>query len=266
VLGFETVRHTWEVMKQFADSDSPQDAGARALKESAAALNGDGAFAVFAADGSAILQLGERSDLDPALEDVADRQTLRSHVSVAASAPYSAVLEIRATGRVFTQRDVRLFEAAAANFGTWLTSAVRRLDAELERRDAARSFDQILDRYVRAAHASNDATSLLLLSAGHAALSLQAAHAWLKMLRPQLRPTDLAGRLTSGEVGILLLETPQRDAHAVARRLTRMIDARPQGSEPVVRIGVASQAGDALSAATLIERARGQALEAPPAL
>jgi len=265
-LGVETARLTWAVMQQFVDSDSPQDAGARALKESAAALNGDGAFAVFAADGSAILQLGERSDLDPALEDVADRQTLRSHVSVAASAPYSAVLEIRATGRVLTQRDVRLFEAAAANFGTWLTSAVRRLDAELERRDAARSFDQILDRYVRAAHASNDATSLLLLSAGHAALSLQAAQAWLKMLRPQLRPTDLAGRLTSGEVGILLLETPQRDAHAVARRLTRMIDARPQGSEPVVRIGVASQAGDALSAATLIERARGQALEAPPAL
>ncbi len=171
---------------------------------------------------------------------------------------------MRTTGRVFTQRDVRLFEAAAANFGTWLTSAVRRLDAELERRGAARSFDQILDGYVRAAHASHDATSLLLLSAGHAALSLQAAHAWLRMLRPQLRPTDLAGRLTSGEVGILLLETPQRDAQVVARRLARMIDARPHGAEPAVRIGVASQAGDALSAATLIERARVQALEAPP--
>jgi hypothetical protein len=171
---------------------------------------------------------------------------------------------MRSTGQVFTRRDVRLFEAAVANFGTWLTSAIRRLGVELERRGVTRSFDQILDGYVRAAHASNDAASLLLISARPASLSLQMAQSWLQMLRPQLRPTDLAGRLTSGEVGILLLQTPQPGAHVVARRLVRVLETGPRGSEPTVRIGVASQADDPLSARVLIEQARVQAFATAP--
>ena len=165
-----------------------------------------------------------------------------------------------ATGRAFTRRDVRLFEAAAANFGTWLPSAIRRIDADPDRRVVTRSFDQILDGYVRAAHAANDTASLVLLSSGDAPLSLQAAHTWIKTVRPQLRPTDLAGRLTSGEVGILLLETPPPGAQVVARRLARVFETRPHGSEPAVRIGVASQVGHEPSAAELIARARSHAL------
>jgi hypothetical protein len=200
-------------------------------------------------------------DVAAALEEISSGHTLRARVN--APAPYTAVLEMRATGHIFTRRDVRLFEAAVANFGTWLSSAIRRLGVELERRGVARSFDQILDGYVRAAHASNDTASLLLLSARPASLSLQMAHSWLKMLRPQLRPTDIAGRLTSGEVGVLLLQTPQPGAQVVARRLARVLEAGPGGSEAAVRIGVASQAEDLLSAAALIDRARVQALAAP---
>ena len=69
--------------------------------------------------------------------------------------------------------------------------------------------------------------------------------------------------MTSGEVGILLLQTPQPGAHVVARRLARVLEAGPRGSEPAVRIGVASQARDPLTAAALIERARVQAFATP---
>lgn len=257
-LGVETARLTWAVMQQFVDSQSPHDAASRALKEAAAALNATGGFAVFGAHGAPLLCVGDGADLDPGLDDVAEPHTLRTHVNT--SGPYTALLEMRANGRVFTRRDVRLFEAAAGNFGTWLPSAVRRIDTDPDRRVVARSFDQILDGYVRAAHASNDTASLVLLSSGDVPLSLQAAHTWIRTVRPQLRPTDLAGRLTSGEVGILLLETPPPGAQVVARRLARVFEARPHGAEPVVRIGVASQAGDAPSAAELIERARSHAL------
>jgi len=78
------------------------------------------------------------------------------------------------------------------------------------------------------------------------------------MLRAQLRPTDLAGRLTSGEVGILLLETPQGGAQVVARRLARVIDPGAHGAEPTIRVGVASQSLAEASAAALIDRARSQ--------
>jgi hypothetical protein len=257
-LGVETARLTWAVMQHFVDSQSPHDAASRALKEAAAALNAAGGFAVFGAQGAPVLVVGGGEHLDPALDDVAEPQTLRTHVNT--SGPYAAILEMCATGRAFTRRDVRLFEAAAANFGTWLPSAIRRIDADPDRRVVTRSFDQILDGYVRAAHAANDTASLVLLSPGDAPLSLQAAHTWIKTVRPQLRPTDLAGRLTSGEVGILLLETPPPGAQVVARRLARVFETRPHGAEPAVRIGVASQAGNEPSAAELIARARNHAL------
>jgi hypothetical protein len=258
-LGVETARLTWAVMQLFVNSQSSHDAASRALKEAAAAVNATGGFAVFGAQGAPVLVVGAGAHLDPTLDDVVEAQTLRTHINT--GAPYAAILEMRATGRAFTRRDVRLFEAAAANFGTWLPSAIRGIDAGPDRRVVARSFDQILDGYVRAAHAANDTASLVLLSSGDAPLSLQAAHTWIRTVRPQLRPTDLAGRLTSGEVGILLLETPPPGAQVVARRLARVFETRPHGSEPAVRIGVASQVGDEPSAADLIERARSHALD-----
>jgi hypothetical protein len=262
-LGVETARLTWAVMQQFVDSQSPDDAAARALKESAAALSAVGGFAVFGPHASPILLVGESVDLDPSLPDVAEPHLLRSHLST--SAPFDAVLEMRAAGRVFTRRDVRLFEAAAANFGTWLPAATRRVVTESDRRVVARSFDDILDGYVRTAHASNEEASLVLLSGRDESPTLQAAQSWIRMLRPQLRPTDLAGRLTSGEVGILLLETAQGGAQVVARRLARVIDPGAHGAEPMVRVGVASQSLDEASAAALIDRARIQSLASVPA-
>ena len=255
-LGVETARLTWAVMQQFVDSQSPDDAAARALKESAAALSAVGGFAVFGPHASPFLLVGEAVDLDPSLADVAEPHLLRSRVGT--SPPYDAVLEMRAAGRVFTRRDVRLFEAAAANFGTWLPAATRRVVTESDRRVVARSFDDILDGYVRTAHASNEAASLVLLSGRDESPTLQAAQSWIRMLRAQLRPTDLAGRLTSGEVGILLLETPHGGAQVVARRVARVIDPGAHGAVPMIRVGVASQSLAEASAAALIDRARTQ--------
>jgi hypothetical protein len=262
-LGVETARLTWAVMQQFVDSQSPDDAAARALKEAAAALGAVGGFAVFGPHASPILLVGESVDLDPSLADVAEPHRLRSHVR--SSVPYTAVLEMRAAGRAFTRRDVRLFEAAAANFRTWLPAATRRVLTESDRRVGARSFDDILDGYVRTAHASNEAASLVLLSGRDESPTLQAAQSWIRMLRRQLRPTDLAGRLLSGEVGILLLETPQGGAQVVARRLARVIDPGAQGAEAMIRVGVASQSAAETSAAALIDRARTQSLASVPA-
>ena len=262
-LGVETARLTWALMQHFVDSQSPHDAAARALDETAAAVNGEGGFVVFGPDGPVILSVGRAPDVEASSEQITSGKLLRARVDV--PAPYAAVLEMRAATaeQAFTRRDARLFEAAVANFGMWLTSAIRRLGPELERRGVARSFDQILDGYVKAAHASNDAASFLLLSARPASLSLQMAHAWIKLLRPQLRPTDLAGRLTSGEVGILLLQTSQPGAQVVARRLARALESGSAGTGAAVRIGIASQDEDPTTVTTLVERARVQGLTTP---
>lgn len=255
-VGVEASRLTWAVMQQFVDSQSPREAAARALVETSTVLNATGGFAVLAPNDAPILAVGDVVDVHAA-SPYADRTTLRA--PVAAPAPFKAVFEMRAApGRGFTRREAKLFDTAVANFATWLTSATRRLGDEGERRGTARSFDQILDRYAREAHASNDPASLILISPDVATATHQETHAWIKRLRPQLRPTDLAGRLTSGEVGILLLQTQHADAHIVARRLARLlvIPSTPDKPESSLRIGVASQFGDTVSGEALIERAR----------
>jgi GGDEF domain-containing protein len=259
-VGVQASRLTWAVMQQFVDSQSPREAAARALAETSAVVNATGGFALFAPDDSPALAVGDFVDIH-APAPIADRATLRA--AVPAPAPFRAALEMRASpGHAFTRREAKLFDAAVANFTTWLASAARRLSGENDRRVTARSFDQILDRYAREAHASNDPASLILISPDAATASHQETHAWIKRLRPQLRPTDLAGRLTSGEVGILLLQTPHAGAHIVARRLARLLVVpsslgRPEAS---VRIGVASQFGDTVSGEALIERARSHPL------
>jgi hypothetical protein len=260
-VAVETSRLTWEVMQQFVHADPPDEAARRAVEALGQALKGSGGFTVAGVDGTVILKSGEQCGSVDA-ESIADRHTLRTQI--AAPRSYRAVLEMQARpGESFTPRDVKLFDAAAASFASWLPSVIRRLSAT-ERRVAARSFDQIVDRYAREAHAAHDDASLILISAGAEALSTDTTHAWIRRVRPQLRPTDLAGRLTSGELGILLLQTPQAGAQVVARRLSRVLTAGPLAANgPAMHIGVASQAGELVSAEALIARARRQPFDQP---
>jgi hypothetical protein len=259
-VAVETSRLTWAVMQQFVDREPPIEAAARALEEVSRALDATGSFVVSSADGSPICSIGDGRSLRHA-PDTANARTLRAAVPV--PAPFSAVIEMHAAaGQSFSARDLKLFEAAAASFAAWLPSALRRM-AGGERRHVVRSFDQIVDRYAREAHASNDAASLILISAGDRVVSLDTTHAWIKRVRPQLRPTDLAGRLASGELGILLLQTPQSGAQVVAKRLSRVLAMGTASEDRALHIGVASQLDDLVSADALIERARVQAFDRP---
>jgi hypothetical protein len=256
-VAVETSRLTWAIMHQFIDRDPPVEAAGRALQELSGALAATGSFVVRGPGGYPVLVAGEnRSGLQGL--PVTDARILRSQVII--TTPFSASLEMRArSGKSFTPRDLKLFQAAVATFAAWLPSALRRVSGA-ERRGVVRSFDQIVDRYARESHEARDEASLILISAGEEMLSLDTTHTWIKQLRPQLRPTDLAGRLSSGELGILLLQTPHAGAQTVARRLSRVL-AAGAGEEPVVRIGVASQLDELVSAEALIARARMQPVD-----
>jgi hypothetical protein len=252
-LAVATSRLTWAVMQQFVDAEPPMDAATRAVDELSRALQATGSFVIRGADGPPVLTIGD-ARLSARAPGVANAHTLRTHP--AAPPPFTASIELRAVpGSFFTPRDLKLFEAATASFTAWLPAALRRIGSG-ERRGVVRSFDQIVDRYAREAHAARDDASLILISVGERVPSLDTTHSWIKRLRPQLRPTDLAGRLASGELGILLLQTPQAGAQVVARRLWRALVAGSSSDQAPVRIGVASQLGDLVTAEALIERAR----------
>jgi hypothetical protein len=259
-VAVETSRLSWAVMQQFVDRDPPHEAARRALDELRHALEASASFAVFGPDGALVFAVGDGRPASRSAAPATEAGTLRALVQ--APGTFRAVLEAHTTAsrEAFNPRDVRLFETVVTSFRAWLPAALRRLGGG-ERRGIVRSFDQIVDRYARESHAANDAASLILISAGADALSLDTTHAWIRRLRPQLRPTDLAGRLASGELGILLLQTPPAGAHVVARRLSRVLAPSAPDGDPAVRIGVASQIGDLVSAEALIARAREQSLD-----
>src|SRR5579864_7337531 len=125
-----------------------------------------------------------------------------------ASHGLTAVLDVQASeGRGFSVREQTLFEAAVDNVRTWLATAAAQMAIHSERRRGQRSFEEIVERYVRDAHGARDA-ALILISPTGAAGSPQTAYEWIRHVRPQLRPTDLTGRLASGDVAVLALDTP----------------------------------------------------------
>jgi hypothetical protein len=256
-LAVESSRLTWGIMQQFVDRDHPQDAARRALDELCRAVHASGSFIVSRMDRERVLIVGDLpSDHTPSA--VTDAQRLRA--AVAAPAPFVAWLDLHAAvGRSFSPHEVKLFDAGVASFSAWLPSAIGRLGPG-ERRRVVRSFEEIIDRYARGAHESRDAASFVLISTGADGAHHDVTSSWIRHMRARLRPTDLAGRLATGELGILLLQTPSSGAQIVARRVSRMLPV-PGSLIGSVRIGVATQRDDVISGETLIARARQQLIE-----
>jgi hypothetical protein len=262
-VAVEASRLTWAVMQQFVAGESPSKAAARAVIEVSSVLNAEGHFVVLGPDGSTILSAGTPAGSTGEWSPVTDGATLRTPIEV--PAPFRAMLEMRASGEhVFTERDVKLFDSARETFDMWLPPALRQLRGGAERRGAASSFDEVLDRYARDAYASRDVASFILIGGRDASVAPQTTQRWIRRLRPELRPTDLAGRLRSGEVGILLLQTPGDGAQVVAQRLTRLFKNTATAEEPPIRVGVASQMPTVITADALIESARRQPAESSP--
>ena len=95
---------------------------------------------------------------------------------------------------------------------------------------------------------------------GHAEASGDLAYEWIRRLRSQLRPTDLAGRLTTGEVAVVAIETSLPGALVVARRIAHVLNDSIDSVQKRVRVGLAG-VGAGTSAHGLIAEARQHLVE-----
>ena len=254
-VAVEASRLTWMVMQQFVAGESPSQAAALAIGDVSSALQADGQFVVTDNDGEIFIAAGTPGDPARARSAVISGTTLRATID--APAPFTATLEMRARhDRAFTARDVKLFESIRDTFDMWLPAVLRQARAGSERRGRASSFDEVVDRYARDAYASGAIASFILIGGRDASVAPPMVQSWIRRLRPELRPTDLAGRLGSGEIGILLLQTPGDGAQVAARRLARLFNTTTTANEPAVRVGVASQIETVVTADALIAQAR----------
>jgi len=260
VAAFETelARATSAIAQRLADNESPREALTRAVTALADTIGGNASFTMWEPDGTIALAIGEA--LRSSDSDVRRADVLR--VRIDAPAGRHACVEMRPSSPgQFTRRDVSVFEAAAWTLSRWFSSAADELAAPREQPAMAQSFDEVVDRCVRARNRS-DSIALILIIPATPDTPADLAYEWIRKLRSQLRPTDLAGRLTTGEIAIVAIETTPQGALVVARRIEQMLNDSIDAVQKRVRVGLAAGGGVSASAQRLIAEARQHLVDA----
>jgi hypothetical protein len=258
-LDAELARTTWTIMQHLVEHESPRDAIRHAILGVAETLGADVRLTMSERDGAVTLSIGEPLHASDS-EGRRAADVLRARID--APAGRHVLIEMRPTpGGRFTQRDVKVFEAAVWTLSPWFSTSAGSLAVTSDRAAAAQSFDEVVERCVRARDHSRTA-ALILIMPGHADAPHDLAYEWIRRLRSQLRPTDLAGRLTTGEVAVVAIETTPPGALVVARRIARLLNDPMDAVHKRVRVGLA--AGDRASASAdgLIAEARQHLVEA----
>ncbi len=255
-LEVEVAQITWTIMQHLVEHDSPRQALADAIRSVANALDADSRFTMWDEDGSVAFSLGE--PLTASSGDLQRADVMRVRLE-SAGGTYARLQMQPEPPKQFTVHDVKVFEAATWTLARWFATTADQLASPGVRATAPQSFDGVVERCVRARkRAGESALILVMLDAGEAT---DLAYEWIRRLRSQLRPTDLAGRLTTGEIAVVALDANAPGALVLARRIARVLNESDDARHRRVRVGLAAVRPSA-SAHSLIAEARQHVVDA----
>lgn len=252
-------RLTWAMLQHLLNADhSVQVAAQGAIAELSALMDAAAGFVVMRSDNVRVLTAGDVVGVLTAPAPVLRPDLLIQ--SIALPPPYTAAVGIRRpSDRPFTQREEKLLEAVGATLGAWLAAVLPQLAALGERRSGFRSFDQIVEQQTNEPVARED-ISLIVIRLGDGVPPPDVARTCVGTIRSCLRPTDMAGRLMSGEVGVLLADTPLDGAQVVVCRIRDVLASGViPGAVSHMTMGFACRAAGSSSAQPLLAQARAQA-------
>jgi hypothetical protein len=252
----ELSRAAWALLQHLLpDVESPGDAAQRAMAELAQVMRRPVSLVVYSHDGRSLLTAGDAGE--PAAVSEAIRTTHAIGVLIDGDLPVRAVVGARGShGRLLRLRDERLLHAAAAPLKAWLRSTGRRLSPLQERRRRGRTFEDVVQQYELNAAKLRQDISMIVVGAAADGRGAERIQTWVGHIRQQLRPSDLAGQLAGGDIGILLPHTSNAEAHVVAERVRRLI-ASSEGFAPIAdaAIGLATSSVDARPPQPLLDAA-----------
>ena len=233
ITAVESSRLTWAMVQHLLpSSESLEQAAQQAMDELSAALGGAGSFVVMRTDGECALAIGAsaRTLAGQSVARLHERDGERSRLvlPVDVAPPYSAAVSIERIGRPLARRDERLLQSAAFTLSAWLRAVSNRLAGAPERRKVSRSFEQIIEQHIAGAAARSEDVAVIVLSFGAEPRGAETTLAWIGNIRRLLRPEDLVGRLSSGDIGVLLPDTPLQGAEVVLGRIRNLVES-PQG-------------------------------------
>jgi len=239
----QSTRLTWALLQHLLPSTASSEAAARgAIEELAGAIRGRAYLSVSRQDGARLLTIGEAADIVSPPVPTRDPRVLT--LSIDLPPPYRAVLGVIRDGDTpLTRRDELLVRSTVSTLAAWLPSAAPRLPVERERRTGQRSFDQIIEQQASTIMAGGHPVSIIVISLGNEPAQIAAAQECVAQLRRLLRPTDMAGRLLSGHIGVVLPDTPEDGASIVADRVHELVTSSDDFALfPNASIGFASRA------------------------
>jgi hypothetical protein len=240
-------------MQHLVENASASKAATDAVLGIAQALGADAIFTVWNPDRTIAFSVGEPLPSPELRERQATAHLF--DVAITSKAGHLARLRLRPkAANEFTPRDLKIFDTSVSTFATWFAAEADRIGSA--QASMLRSFDDVVDRYVRDVGPSASAALILVMPAHD--VSSRLTYEWIRRLRSQLRLTDLAGRLTTGEIAIVAAETGLPGAQVVARRVARVLNV-PTGQR--VRVGLSSHEGTSVSGPSLIAEARRHILQ-----
>jgi hypothetical protein len=238
--------------------DSASDAASAALDALNASTGmASSALKVTTSYGAPLIQLGQ---MEPRHGDGARG----SRLVIVRRAPnrYTLTLVLTsAEGRRVTRQHREIADAAANLLDAFVRSVLGRLQQQ-DRRTAARSFDEVLDRFAAQAIERGTAVSMVVLLMADAASFPGLTQQWIARIRGVMRAADIVGMLGEGEIALLLHDTPLDRAEAVAQRIVKMLETiGDRHASPVVATGVATRVpGGGGGGAGLAAEARNDAM------
>lgn len=252
-----TARVVASMAKHLLDDEvSPEEQARRAVHEMQKALGISSAGLIVATVvGAPLVRVGST----PAGVEGHDPSDGRQLVIARRSpAQYTMAISVGWSGeRHLTQQEYQVAHASADLLESWVRRLVRQSKDVGERRAAARSYDEVLERFAQQAVDSGVPVTAVVLSFGDAVFKPGITQTRVGKLRELVRAGDLVGRLGEGEIGMLLHNTPGGQARSVAARLRQVLLTAGDVASPVpVSVGFASRGPGEPPAGPLAQEAR----------
>jgi hypothetical protein len=192
----------------------------------------------------------EAAHYDPASRHVVVRRAEQEH---------SLVLGVaREKERHITPQDVKVVDAAADLLDLWARRVLRRSASAIERRAPTRRFDDLIESLAGQAVQTGVPITVLVVSPRGSKTPLSQES--VSNLKHHMRPSDMIGLLSDGDIGLLLYDTPGPHAPIIASRVRQLIYTSDQmvGSKGI-SVGFASRTPGQLQLGSILQDARASA-------
>ena len=126
----------------------------------------------------------------------------------------------------------------------------------------SRSFEQIIEQHVAGAAARSEDVGVIVLSFGAEPRGAETTLSWIGNTAACSGPTDLVGRLSSGDIGVLLPDTPHK-APRSSWRGSGLVEAPKAPALLAVRVVRDGQPRGRFAAPALLVGSAGQSRHGP---